>query len=37
MEINGGVVTRNDTNQNEMGGSEIIATALAEKIDPDLI
>lgn len=37
MEITGGEIFRNDTNQNAMGGSEIIATNLAQRLDPDLL
>lgn len=37
MEINGGVLVRNEVNQNAMGGSEIIATTLAERLDKNLL
>jgi len=37
MEINGGEIIRNDVNESAMGGSEIVATALAEKLDPNLL
>lgn len=37
MEINSGSIIRNDVNVNAMGGSEIIATALANKINPSLL
>ena len=37
MEINGGKIIRNETNANAMGGSEIIATKLAERINPELL
>lgn len=37
MEINGGELKRNETNENAMGGSELIATALAEKLDPKIL
>jgi len=37
MEINGGKLIRNETNQKSMGGSEIIATALVNKLNPDLL
>ena len=37
MEINSGRIIRNETNVNAMGGSEIIATALANKINPTLL
>lgn len=37
MEINGGKIIRNDTNQNAMGGSEIVATTLATRINPELL
>lgn len=37
MEIRGGELIRNDTNQNAMGGTEIIATALYEKLDKELL
>lgn len=37
MEINGGVLIRNETNVNAMGGSEIIATNLAQRLDPELL
>lgn len=37
MEINGGQIIRNEFNQNAMGGSEIIATNLAQRLDQDLL
>ena len=37
MEINGGVIVRNETNVNAMGGSEIIATNIAKHVDPELL
>ncbi len=37
MEINGGKLIRNETNQNAMGGSEIIATQIANRVNPDLL
>lgn len=37
MEINGGQIIRNEMNANAMGGSEIIATALATRLDPELL
>lgn len=37
MEINGGKLIRNETNLNAMGGTEIIATNLAERLDPELL
>lgn len=37
MEINGGQIIRNEMNANAMGGSEIIATALASRLDPELL
>lgn len=37
MEINGGKIIRNETNINAMGGSEIIATNLASRLDQNLL
>ena len=37
MEINGGEIIRNELNQNAMGGSEIIATNIAKRINPELL
>lgn len=37
MEILGGDLIRNETNTNAMGGSEMVATALAEKLDKELL
>ena len=37
MEINGGKIVRNDTNEKAMGGTELIATTLADRLDPDLL
>lgn len=37
MEINGGKIKRNDTNQNAMGGSELITLELSKRIDPNLL
>lgn len=37
MEIVAGELVRNETNQNAMGGTEIIATAMAEKIPKNIL
>lgn len=37
MEILGGQLLRNETNERAMGGTELIATAMAEKVHPDLL
>lgn len=37
MEITGGKIIRNETNVNAMGGSEIIATQIAQRVNPSLL
>jgi UDP-glucose:(glucosyl)LPS alpha-1,2-glucosyltransferase len=37
MEITGGKIIRNDTNENAMGGTEIIATNIAERVPQELL
>lgn len=37
MEINGGEIIRNELNENAMGGSEIIATTIANRVNPEYL
>lgn len=37
MEINGGIITRNETNEKSMGGTELMTLGLYERIDKELL